>query len=106
MLVPVILRVMVAVDPSYESPKPDSKVIVIVDEKEPPGPKEAGKGPLAAENPVPDGTTATPSDVRLAGELPVFSTVYEITTLFPGEKGPTLKVALLVGSGDVSVKTA
>ena len=75
----------------------------MVDEKETPGFKDAGIDPPLAEKPPPD--TETPSIERLAGMLPVFITVYEITTLSPGANGPTLKVAALVGRDDTGVNT-
>jgi len=73
--VPPISRVMVAVEPSYEFPRPDCKVIVIVEENETPGFSDAGIGPLVAENPLVDGVTEKTSVERLAGMFPVFSTV-------------------------------
>jgi hypothetical protein len=49
--------------------------MVIVDENEDPAFRDAGIGPLVAENPLVDGVTETPSVERLAGMFPVFSTV-------------------------------
>jgi hypothetical protein len=49
--------------------------MVVVDEKLEPGPRAAGIGPLLAEKPFPYGVTDTPRVERVAGRLPVFSTV-------------------------------
>ena len=51
------------------------KVMLIVEEKEAPAFKNDGIDPSVAENPLPVGDTRTPSVERLAGRLPVFSTV-------------------------------
>jgi len=89
----VIASITVAVEASYEFPRPAFIVIVIVDEKDAPGFKEGGMGPLVAVNPFPTCTTVTPSVESSKGRLPMFFTVYETITLSPGRKGPTLKVA-------------
>jgi hypothetical protein len=68
--------------------------MVMVDEKEAPGFKVAGIDPPVAEKPPP--VTETPSVERPAGMLPAFFTVYEITTLSPGVKGPAVKLAALI----------
>jgi hypothetical protein len=73
--IPVMPKRIVAVERSYESPRPDLNVMVIVDEKLEPGPRMAGTRPLLAENPFPDGVTDTPRVERVAGRFPVFSTV-------------------------------
>jgi hypothetical protein len=77
-----------------------------VDENDAPGLRLGGIGPLDAVNPVPPGMTKVPNVDRLSGMLPVSFTVYEMITLSPGAKGPTLKSANVAGNGERTVNVA